>query len=180
MIFAWGIVLAAQAAGADTPIVVPIPSDSVPPIEHIAPEQVVVPRDTPVHLMVLNEVSTKDHAAGHKFRLRVDRPIVVDGREVVPVGATAWGEVTDASRSGNVGKSGELAAVLTHIEFGGTHIPLEGQTTADGKSGKGETLLGVLAMGPLGLFAKGNNAKIKAGEKMVAFVAQDTLLSDAS
>jgi hypothetical protein len=34
----------------------------------------------------------------------------------------------------------------------------------------------VLALGPLGLFARGNNAKIKAGELMTGFVDQDTEL----
>ena len=138
----------------------------------------IIPRDTPVHLMVLNEVSTKDHEAGHRFRLRVDRPVVVQGREIIPVGATVWGELTDARKSGNVGRRGKLAATLSHIEHDGREIPLEGGTIAQGASGKGETVLGVLAMGPLGLFAKGNNAKIKAGELMTAFVSEDVVLDD--
>ena len=161
---------AQEAASAPAAIVLPEPA---------APSALLLPRDTPVHLMVLNEVSTKDHDAGHRFRLRVDKPVVVAGRTLVPAGTPAWGELTEAQSSGNAGKSGKLSARLTHIELGGLAIPIEGGTTADGKSGKGETLLGVLAMGPLGLFAKGNNAKIKAGEKMTAFVAEDTELPDA-
>ena len=144
-----------------------------------APAPMVIPRDTPVRLMVLNEVSTKDHEPGHRFRLRVHEAVVVDGRELVPVGATAWGVLTDAEKSGNVGKRGKLEATLSHIDLDGREIPLEGGTSADGASGKGETILGVLAMGPLGLFAKGNNAKIKAGEMMTAFVSEDVVLSDA-
>lgn len=143
----------------------------VPETEEVAAP--VVPRDTPVHLMVVNEVSTKKDAAGTVFKLRVNQPVLVDGVELIPVGTTAWGEVVEADSSGNVGKSGQLAARLTHIDLGGQRIPIEGETSAKGKSGKGETILGVLALGPLGLFAKGNNAKIKAGEKITAFVAQD-------
>ena len=142
----------------------------------VASNTITITRDTPVHLMVLNEVSTKDHQAGHRFRLRVDKPVMIDGVQAIPAGATAWGELTDAERSGNVGKSGSLTARLSHIDLNGVRIPIEGGTTADGKSGKGETILGVLAMGPLGLFAKGNNAKIKAGERMTAFVQQDVEL----
>lgn len=141
-----------------------------------APPALVLARDTPVHLMVVNEVSTKDHAAGHKFPLRVDRAVVVAGREVIPAGATAWGELVEAESSGNVGKRGKLSARLTHIDLAGRAVPIEGETTADGKSGKGETILGVLALGPLGLFAKGNNAKIKAGERMTAFIAEDVTI----
>lgn len=156
------------------------PEDVATTVEEPAPAaQLVIPRDTPVRLMVLNEVSTKDHAAGHRFPLRVNEAVVVDGRELIPVGATAWGELTDAEKSGNVGKRGKLEATLSHIDLDGRSIPLEGGTTSDGKSGKGETILGVLAMGPLGLFAKGNNAKIKAGEMMTAFVSEDVVLDDA-
>lgn len=156
------------------------PEDVATTVEEPAPAaQLVIPRDTPVRLMVLNEVSTKDHAAGHRFPLRVNEAVVVDGRELIPVGATAWGELTDAEKSGNVGKRGKLEATLSHIDLDGRSIPLEGGTTSDGKSGKGETILGVLAMGPLGLFAKGNNAKIKAGEMMTAFVSEDVVLGDA-
>lgn len=139
---------------------------------------VVIPRDTPVHLMVLNEVSTKDHDAGHIFKLRVNKPVMVDGKEVIPVGTAAWGELLEASSSGNVGKGGKLSAKLTYIEFNGQKIAIEGSTDAEGKSGKGENILGFIAMGPLALFAKGNNAKIKAGEKMTAFIAEDVTLID--
>lgn len=169
--------VALQAVVADEPVATRTESA-------VASETVAVPRhallrDTPVHLMVVNEVSTKDHAAGHRFKLRVDQAVTINGVTVIPVGTLAWGELTDASKSGNAGKAGKLAARLTHIEYRGQSIPIEGETSANGKSGKGETLLGMLAMGPLGLFAKGNNAKIKAGEKMVAFVAQDTRIADA-
>ena len=53
-------------------------------------------------------------------------------------------------------------------------MPISGNNEAKGAGGGAETALGVLALGPLGLFAKGNNAKIKAGELMTGFVEQDT------
>lgn len=176
------IVLAlALQAGAQSPIE---PAEAAPAVESEpaaapASRAIVIPRDTPVHLMVLNEVSTKEHAAGHRFRLRVDKPVVVDGTEVIPVGTTAWGELLEAESSGNVGKGGSLTAELRYLELGERRIAIEGGTSADGKSAKGETFLGVLALGPLGLFAKGNNAKIKAGERMTAFIAEDVRLDDA-
>ncbi|WP_109354766.1 hypothetical protein [Sphingorhabdus sp. EL138] len=133
----------------------------------------ILPADTPVHLMVLNEVTTKSHQAGHKFKLRVNKPVMLDGQVVIPVGATAWGEVTSADDSGNVGKSGKLAANLLYVEANGSKYSISGGTTSKGKSGTAETVMGVLALGPFGLFAKGNNAKIKAGELMTAFTVDD-------
>ena len=93
-----------------------------------------------------------------------------------PVGTTAWGEVLEAEKSGNAGKSGTLSAKLLYVDIGGIQVPISGNNDAKGSSGTGETVLGVLALGPLGLFAKGNNAKIKAGELMTGFVEQDTAL----
>lgn len=137
-------------------------------------------RDTPVHFMVVSEVTTKTHVAGHRFKLRVDKPVIIDGVVVIPVGATAWGEVLNAKKSGNVGKAGSLEAKLLYIESNGLRIPISGTNAAKGAGGGGETALGILALGPFGLFAKGNNAKIKAGELMTGFVEQDVEIPRAS
>lgn len=137
-------------------------------------EEIVIPRDTPVHLMVLNEVSTKDHVAGHRFKLRVDKPVEVGGVVVIPVATPAWGELMSAESSGNLGKAGSLVARLTHVDLNGTMIRVTGDTTAKGRTATAETVVAVLGMGLLGLFAKGNNAKIKAGERITGFVEIDT------
>ncbi len=134
----------------------------------------ILKRDTPVHFMVVSEVTTKTHTPGHRFRLRVDKPVFIDGILALPVGTTAWGEVLAAKKSGNAGKSGSLEARLLYIDIGGHHVPISGSNEAKGAGGGGETALGIIALGPLGLFAKGNNAKIKAGELMTGFVEQDT------
>ena len=150
------------------------------PPQSVNPALLVLPQDTPVHLMVLNEVTTKEHSAGHRFKLRVQEPVVLDGTTVIPVGATAWGEVLSAEKSGNVGKSGKVSARLLYVETGGVRIPVSGETSSKGKSGTAETVMGVLGLGVFGLFAKGNNAKIKAGEKMIAFTSETTELPRSS
>jgi len=134
----------------------------------------VLKRDTPIHFMVISEVTTKTHTPGHRFRLRVDKPVFVDGVLALPVGTIAWGEVLAAKKSGNAGKSGSLEARLLYVDVNGYRVPISGSNTAKGAGGGAETALGVLALGPLGLLAKGNNAKIKAGELMTGFVEQDT------
>lgn len=151
-------------------------TDAVGMMISTAPAPLVLPLDTPVHLMVLTEVTTKEHSAGHRFKLRVQEPVILDGTTVIPVGAIAWGEVLSAERSGNVGKSGKVSARLLYVETGGVRVPLTGETNSKGKSGTAETVMGVLSLGVLGLFAKGNNAKIKAGEKMIAFTSEATEL----
>lgn len=172
----------AQAASSSEPIA-PLATDAiVAPVaasEALA-ETIVIPKDTPVHLMTLTEVTTKTDMAGTKFKLRVNEDVVIDGSAVIPKGTLAWGEVTSAESSGNLGKSGRLTARLLYIELYGQRIPIEGDTSAKGKSGTAETVVAVLGLGLLGLFAKGNNAKIKAGEKSTAFVANDFTLKLAA
>lgn len=148
--------------------------------DQVPADTVAIPKDTPVHLMTLTEVTTKTDGAGHRFKLRVNEDVIVNGETVVPKGTLAWGEVTSAESSGNLGKSGRLTARLLYIELNGQRIPIEGDTSAKGRSGTAETVVGVLGLGLLGLFAKGNNAKIKAGEKSTAFVADDFILNRAA
>lgn len=172
----------APASGSDIDVVA-LPSSTAEAAEisaisdatadEVASRWITLPRDTPIHLMVISEVTTKTHSAGYRFRLRVNEPVMIDSIEVVPVGAIAWGEVISASSSGNVGKSGQIEARLLYLEVAGDKIPIEGTRSDKGKSGTAETVMGVIGLGVFGLFAKGNNAKIKAGEKITAFTVED-------
>lgn len=154
-----------------SPIV--LPGDAAAP----APAPVWLPRGTPVELMVVQEVTTKSHGAGHRFRLRVHRPVEVEGRVLVPAGAIAWGEVLEAEGSGVAGKGGTLAARLLYLEAGGARVPLAGEAAHEGRDGTAETVLGVVGLGLLGLLARGNNAKLKAGEVLEAVVEEDVELA---
>ena len=134
-----------------------------------------IPRDTPVELMATTEVSTADVSAGSHFKLRVNKPIEADGRVVIPVGAWAIGEVVTAKDSGGLGKSGKMTARLLYIEYGEARVPLEGDVTENGR-GAGSAGTAFLLGGFMGLFHRGNNAKIKAGEIVLGFVSQEAVL----
>jgi hypothetical protein len=165
--------LAQQAANPPVPAAVATPAAMATPATGTT-RTIIVPRDTPVQLMVWNEVSTKDRGVGYLFKLRVQAPVVIDGATVIPTGATAWGEVTSAQRSGAVGRGGELGARLVGVDVGGRRIRLEGETTTKGHNAKGEVIAAVVGLGVLGLLMRGNNAKIKAGELMTGFIVEDT------
>jgi hypothetical protein len=136
-------------------------------------------RDTPIELMATSEVSTANVTPGTRFKLRVNKPIVVQDKPVVPVGAWAFGEVTTAEDSGGLGKSGRMTARLLYLQLGNAQIPLEGQTSAKG-TGAGSAGVAVLFTGVVGLFHRGNNAKIKAGELLNGFIAEDVWLDFAA
>ena len=149
-----------------------------PPASH--PGSIVVPQDTLVRLMVLNEVSTRTAKPGDRFVLRVDAPVVVGGVTIVPVGAKAWGEVLDAEQSGHAGKGGALGARLVSVEVAGEQVPIGGSNRSKGANGSTQLALGVLALGPLALLSPGNNAKLKAGQIFNGYFEEDWLFDPAS
>ena len=161
----------------------PVPVASMPvspgPIASAAAAPVVLRQDTPVELMAVSEVNTDSAKPGHIFKLRVNRAVSVDGRVIVPVGATAFGQVLTATDAGSLGKSGRMTAKLLHLRVGDAEVPLEGQTSAKG-TGACSTGVAVLFSGWMGLFHRGNNAKIKAGEILNAYVAEDVALDLSS
>jgi hypothetical protein len=166
--------LCCQSASAQTAPPPAVTFDAPAPAAPVPMRTVVLARDTPVQLMVWSEVSTKERGIGYRFKLRVEKPVAVDGVTVIPVGATAWGEVTRAIESGAIGKGGELAARLVGVDVGDRRVRLEGETAAKGRNAKGDVIAAVVGLGVLGLLARGNNAKIKAGEMMTGFIAEDT------
>lgn len=140
-----------------------------------APTIVRVKRDTPVELMAVNEVSTASVTPGTVFKLRLNRAIAIDGRTVIPVGTPAFGEVTAAQGAGALGHAGTMSARLVRIQFGDASIPIEGQIGEQG-TGAGSAGVAILFTGVVGLFHRGNNAKIKAGEIVAGFVSDDVAL----
>jgi hypothetical protein len=162
------LLLAGQTQTIATPTVASVES---PPIA----ATLVLPRDTPVELMAMREVSTDKAEPGTPIKLRINKPVLIEGRPIIPAGTPAFGEVIAARDAGGLGKSGTMAARLTHIQFGDTRIPLDGNVSAKG-TGAGSTGAAIVLSGLVGLFHRGNNAKIKAGEIIAGFVAEDVTL----
>lgn len=147
-----------------------------PAIDAVTPPTIIMlKRDTPLELMAMTEVSTANVKTGASFKLRVNRSVTVGSHVVIPVGAWAYGEVTSAVDAGGLGKSGALSARLTYLQLGDVRIALEGDVAAKG-TGAGSAATAVLLSGWVGLFHRGNNAKIKAGETVAGFIAEDVTL----
>ena len=137
------------------------PADRAPPAA--------VTSGTPVRLMVMKEVTTRYAKIGDRFRLRVDEAATIGGT-AIPVGSTAWGEVTSVSGTNVGGKSGKLAARLLYIELPSGRLPLVGTSDASGDSNNAGVLLGMLVWGPLALLNHGDNGKLKAGQILIGYV----------
>lgn len=176
------LLLLGQVAGGQTIAPAPVAAEPAVAAEPtiIAPQ--VAPglrleRDTLVNLMVLTEVNSRESLPGHRFKLRVHQPVIVGGRTLIPEGALAWGEVASAQRTGAIGQAGELGVRLLYVDVDGVRIPLSGQRASTGRDAADKVILSVLGFGILGLLAKGNNAKFKAGDLVEGHVAETMIFA---
>ena len=130
-----------------------------------------VPGGTPVELMVTKEVDSRSAKEGDRFKLRVNSPILANGIVVVPVGATAWGEVTYVNGTGAAGNKGRLAAKLLYIDLPGGPLAISGSQGTEGKANTAGVVIGVFSFGLLGLLMKGGNAHFKAGDILTGYIS---------
>ena len=144
------------------------------------PGALLVPRETMVRLMVLNEVNTHKAKAGERFVLRVDEAVALNGVTIIPVGAKAYGEVTEIRENGAVGKAGRIGARLLYAEVGGQRIALTGEDRSKGIKGGDRVALAMLGFGVLGLFARGSQGKLKAGHIFNGYVAETQFVDPAT
>lgn len=148
------------------------------PADH--PGAVVVPKQTMVRLMVLNEVNTRTARPGTRFVLRVDENVLVAGVVVIPVGAKAWGEVTEVVPNKALGRPGAIGARLLYVEAGGERVMLSGEEQSRGSTGADRIAMLSATVGPFALFTKGNIGKLKAGFIFNGYFASDRLFDTAT
>ena len=130
-----------------------------------------VPGGTPVELMVTKEVDSRSAKEGDRFKLRVNAPVMTNGVLAVPVGATAWGEVTYVNGTGAAGNKGRLAAKLLYIDLPGGPLAISGSQGTEGKANTAGVVIGVFSFGILGLLMKGGNAHFKAGDILTGYIS---------
>src|SRR6202521_3057700 len=115
--------------------------NSAPPAEQkpseplFAPKPIVVEAGTPIRVTVDQSVSSKTSNPGDHFDASLAAPIVVGEKVVIPAGARARGNVTDAKSAGKFKGNAELSVTLDSITVKGQSYAV--QTTSVTESGKG-------------------------------------------
>lgn len=130
----------------------------------------IVPVGTPVRLMYLTEITSRTAILGKKFKLRVDEPVFINGIPVIPVGATAWGEIASFDSNGAVGRGGKLGVRILFLEMPGGRLPLRGDALQRGNGNGAGVAMAIIGFGLLGLFTAGDSARFKAGDTITAYV----------
>ena len=159
-------------------------SSAVPQAQPIAPmlgANAVLRAGTPIQLRMMEEVTTKKKVSkvGQRFQLEVAAPVEVNGVEVIPAGAPAWGEITSVRNKGMWGKSGHLEARLLFVRVNGRQIRLTGTFDDKGKTGTAG-VVGAVALAPVvGFFLTGTSALLPKGMPVGAFIDEDVQLAMA-
>lgn len=158
----WTAVAAVASTGAfaqDAPSARPVPPSIMP--------------GTEVELMVLSEVNTRISAPGSVVRLRLNKPVLIDGKIALPVGTPAFGKVESLEKSAIAGTRGTISVRMTHIEAAGGRIPLaEDLLVYQARGGKHDDAAKLLLAPFYAPFSPANSAKLKAGELVHARIAR--------
>lgn len=85
---------------------------------------ITVPVGTRLVIRTVEDVDTRRHQAGHRFRGQLENAIVVDGVTVAPRGAFVHGVISAASSAGNVAGSASLSMEFTDVVINDDLYPI--------------------------------------------------------
>jgi hypothetical protein len=162
------------------------PAATTPPAPAAAPVALAVHPDATgrytlregddVPLKFAQGLSSKTATDGDPVIFVLASDLTVGGVVVAKEGCKAYGEVTNAHKSGMMGKAGELNIRLDHLKVGDTKIHLRGSKGKEGESGTTSTVVLTVLFGPIGLIKHGKNIDIKEGTPLTAYVSDDVAL----
>lgn len=149
-------------------------------------DPVAVPEHTRIHVVLDQAVSTNARA-GHRFRATVSKPVVIEGKTVIPKGAHAEGVVVEAKEAGRVKGRARLLLALQSLEVDGQNYPVHTYSSRElghshmkhhllwiGGGAGGGVLIGALAGGGMGA-AIGGPVGAAAGTTVALITAKRDL-----
>jgi hypothetical protein len=134
----------------------------------------VIPALTVVDLEITMPINSKTAQIGTLFNIRLIRPILVNGVEVVPMGTTGIGEIVHAAKARAGGKPGELILAARYLDFAGARLPLRSlKLGGNGDDRTGLAFAVGVAAGVAAYLVTGGEIDIPAGSAGVAKTAAD-------
>ena len=189
MLVTAALILIGHLAFAQQPAQETAPPPPPPPLPAMTAAQT-PPADSPAPLILREgvdvslkfdqDISSKTAAEGDPVAFILDDDLKVGGVVVAKAGSKAFGEVTKASKSGMMGKAGDLAIRLNYLKVGDFKVKLRGTKGKEGESGTTGAIVLTVLFGPIGLIKHGKNVEIKQGTSLPAFVADDITMPPAA
>ena len=135
------------STGATNPETASQPAAPAPAPEPSPPPPIVIPSGTPLRVTLITAVGSKTSKAGQTFQASLAVPIVVGDKVVVPKGASATGEVTEAHAAGRFKGAASLDLALTTLFIRGKPHPIQTAVMAEHTKGKGKRTAGMIGGG---------------------------------
>jgi hypothetical protein len=172
----------AAAAPAAVPASAPIaaPAVAAVPAGPDANGKYMLREGVDVNLHFAQDLSSKTSSEGDAVAFVLADDVKVGDVVVAKAGSKAFGEVTKASKSGMMGKAGELNLRLNYLKVGDNKVKLRGSKGKEGESGTTGAVVLTVLFGPIGLIKHGHNVEIKQGQAFHAYVSDDILMAPAS
>lgn len=137
----------ASTAPAAAPNSAPVASRSAAAPAPAAPTSYTIPAGTRVTVTLGETLSSKTSQPGETFRATVAAPVTVDGRQVIPSGASATGSVTEAKARGKFKGQAVLGVRLDSIRIGGQTYEVSTSSIERIEKGKGKRTAGIIGGG---------------------------------
>jgi hypothetical protein len=112
-----------------------------------APRPIVIAAGTVLTVRLGETLSSKQSEAGQTFSATLAAPVEVDGRTVIPSGATATGTVVAAHAAGKFKGASLLQIKLNSITVGGHQHTIETSSVARSEKGKGKRTAAMIGGG---------------------------------
>jgi len=136
--------------------------------------EIVLPDGTELTVITTEEISSKTAVEGDPLTFKMDEDVVVNGKVVIAKGALVKGEVSNAKKSGRMGKGGALSIrIISTVTVDDQKVKLRASKGKEGDDKTGTTVALVVLFGPLGFLKKGKDAKIKEGTRIKAYTDEE-------
>ena len=136
--------------------------------------EIIVPDGTEFSVVTTEEISSKTATEGDPLNFKVDEDVVVNGQVVIKKDTLVKGVVSDASKSGMLGRGGKLSIKIeSTTTVDGQKMKLRASKGKAGDNKTGTTVALVVLFGPLGFLKKGKNATIKQGTKIQVYTDEE-------
>jgi len=96
-------------------------------------EPMLIPESTAIHVTLDQALASNQSRPGDHFEATVSEPVIIDGKTVIPQGASAEGLVVDARPSGRLMGRAHLQLALESVAVGGKNYGV--RTSSKWKSG---------------------------------------------
>lgn len=93
-------------------------------LEDSGPGSITIPAGTRLVIRTVENIDSRQHSAGHRFRGQLEGALVVDGVTAVPRGSFVHGRLISANQAGRVAGSSELVAEFTDVMINDQLIPM--------------------------------------------------------